>query len=79
MVECGSPSPQLAGPCQSVGVHHPNLRGHTNEWESINPTEGAMAKRGSPSLQLQGPQRSVGVHHPNLRGHTEVRESITAT
>ena len=31
----GSPSRQLEGPRQSVGVHHPNSRAHTKMWESM--------------------------------------------
>ena len=31
----GSPSYQLEGPRQSVGVHHPNSRAHTKMWESM--------------------------------------------
>ena len=31
----GSPSRQLEGPRQSVGVHHPNSRCHTTVWESM--------------------------------------------
>ena len=75
----GSPSPQLKGPYSSVGVHHPNSRGHTQAWESITPTQGAILKRGSPSPQLKGPYSSVGVHHPNSRGHTEAWKSLTPT
>ena len=30
-----SPSRQLEGPRQSVGVHHPNSKTHTNVWESM--------------------------------------------
>ena len=51
-------------------VRIPNSKGHTEVWESITPTQGAMPKRGSPSPQPKGPHRSVGVHHPNSRGHT---------
>ena len=36
-------------PHRSVGVHHPNSRGHTKASEFINPTQGAFLKRGSPS------------------------------
>ena len=45
-------SPQLKGPHRSVGVRHPNARGHTEAWESVTPTQGATPKRGSPSPQL---------------------------
>ena len=31
----GSPSHQLKGPRQSLGVHHPNSRAHTKVWESM--------------------------------------------
>ena len=31
----GSPSRQLEGPRQSLGVHHPNSRAHTKVWESM--------------------------------------------
>ena len=88
--KCGSPSPQLEGSHQSRGVHHPNLRGHTEVCESITPPQRATPKRESASPQLNGPHRSVGVHHPNSRGHTKARnpnsrghtkacESITPT
>ena len=33
-----------------VGVHHPNLRGHTKAWECITSTRGATPKQGSPYL-----------------------------
>ena len=33
------PSPQPQGPHRSVGVHHPNSRGHTEVWDSITPTQ----------------------------------------
>ena len=69
--KCGGPSPQLKGPHRSVGVHHPNSRGHTKVWGSINPIQGATLKYGGPSPKLKGPCRSVGVHHPNSRGHTK--------
>ena len=65
----GRPTPQLEGPHQSVGVHHPNSRGHTEVWESITPTRGVTPKCGSPSPILEGSHRSVGVHHSNLGGH----------
>ena len=32
---------QLKGPHRSLGVHIPNLRGHTEVWESVSPTQGA--------------------------------------
>ena len=31
-----------------MGVHIPNLRGHTEAWESMFPTRGATPKSGSP-------------------------------
>ena len=31
----GSPSRQLDGPHQSMGLHHPNSRAHTKVWESM--------------------------------------------
>ena len=61
--KCGSESPQLKGPRKSVGVLHPNSRGHTEVWESIT----------------QGPRKSMEVRQPNSKGHTEVWESITPT
>ena len=40
-----------------MGVHHPNLTGHTEAWECITPTEGAVrlhnpCRLGSPTLQI---------------------------
>ena len=62
-MKLGSPSPQLEGGHQRLGVH--------------DPTQGATRKRGSPSPQPKGPHRSVGVQHPKSRGHNETWESIT--
>ena len=43
--EKASPRPQLEGPRKSVAPHHANLKGHSKAWKSINPIQGATAKR----------------------------------
>ena len=80
--KCGSPLPdlekttpkresssaQIRGPQQSVGVSHPNSRGHAKV--------GSTPKCGSPSPQLRGPHKSVGVCQPNSRGHAKAWGSV---
>ena len=58
-----SPSPELEGPHQSLGLHHPYSRGHAKAWESITPTPGASG--------------NLGVHHPKSRRYAEAWESNT--
>ena len=42
----GSPSRQLEGPRQSMGVHHPNSKAHTKMWESMVKMSKKTVKRG---------------------------------
>ena len=42
----GSPSRQLEGPRQSLGVHHPNSKAHTKVWESMVKMSKKNVKRG---------------------------------
>ena len=50
-----------------MGVHIPYSKGHTEVWESMSLTQGAIANHGTSYPQLEGPHRSVGVHIPNSR------------
>ena len=43
----GSPSRQLDGPRQSMGVHHPNSRAHTKMWESMVKMSKKKCEKGS--------------------------------
>ena len=71
--------PQFKRPPRSIGVHHCNLRGHTEAWNSITPTQGNTPKLGSPSPQREGPNRSLQIHNRSSIGHTEAWESINPT
>ena len=75
----GSPYPQLHGPCQTVGVHIPHLRGDAKAWVSVSPTQRPTSKRGSPYTPLKGPYKSVGVRIPNSRGHAKAWDSVSHT
>ena len=50
----------LSGECnpliyhRNMGFLNPNSRGHTEAWDSLDPTQGATPKHGSPSPQLKG-------------------------
>ena len=73
---CGKMShPQVRGQHQSVGVRIPNSRGHTEAWESVSPTRGAMPKRGSPYPRLEGPRQSVGKKNKKRKERTQYRRS----
>ena len=63
----GSLHPKIEGPYERVGVPKskghshgcctPNLRSHTETWESVSPSPRATPKRGSLYAKLKGPQR----------------------
>ena len=65
---------QLKGQRNRVGVRFPNLRGHTEPWKFMSPSQGATQKRESPYPQIKGPRKSVGIRIPNAEGHTEAWE-----
>ena len=50
----GIPSSLLKGLHESLGVKNPNLRGNTEDRQSITPIGGNKPKRWSPSRQFKG-------------------------
>ena len=70
----GSVSPQLNGPYQSVGVHQPNVKSHTVEWESMTPKSKATPKGGSPSLKFGSPSPEFKKPHQRVEVHCSTKE-----
>ena len=63
-LKCGIPSPQLDWPHRCVGVHHPNLKSHSEAQELIPPNRGAtqLCRIRFPDPQLKWQQKIMDLN-----------------